>query len=199
MEKDSLLLLFAVFTFLSSIFGIVGTYGSILEFSNFMTGHPIEEGVINLSVMEVLSLNFTNSSINFGPGNVTGGFQFATIDTLGNVSNGSWIPTTKRFVVKNVGNKELLVYLRSGKSSDQFIGGSNPSYNKTVSAISGGYVGCDDATIEDEGSNVEICSCFMTGKEISIDLELVIPSDSNIGLLEDLIILTYELGEVCDD
>ena len=205
MEKDSLLLLFAVFTFLSSIFGIVGTYGSILEFSNFMTGHPIEEGVINLSVMEVLSLNFTNGVIDFGPGNVTVGISTgALIDTLGGVANGSWSPTTEKFRITNIGNTNLTLNLSSGKTADEFIGGGSkvlPSYKFNLTSSDGTADGCKGVThgvfqdfpiAEGSPSPIQICSIFSVGENITIDLQLRIPEDSKTGLLEDSISITYE-------
>lgn len=209
MEKDSILLLFSISIFLFSISGIIGTYSSILEFSNFMTGNGIEEGVINLSVADVVSLNFTNGVIDFGPGNVTEGAPSALIDTLGGVANGSWTPTTGRFRITNTGNTNLRLNLSSGKTANEFIGGEkicaggnctlyNPSYKFNLTASisgckpGGGFNLGTFQEVNKTPDSIAICTYLLPGENITIDLQLRIPDDSKIGILEDSISITYE-------
>ena len=199
MEKDSLLLLLSISIFLFSIFGIIGTYSSIVEFSNLITGHYIEVGVINLSVTDVASLNFTNGVINFGPGYVQAGASFAVIDTLGGVIDGGWNSTTTRFEITNLGNVNLTINVSSGKTAAIFIGGNNPSYKYNVSEGNSGV--CDPpagfslGTFYEVNTTLdsrEICNTFLPGENISIDLQLTIPSDSDVGILKDSISIIYE-------
>ena len=170
-----------------------------------------DTGKVNLTVSTNLMIEFQSAYelIAWGNGyvNITGGSDFAILDTATNeVSNGTWVNTTaKGFVVENIGNVNCSLYIRMGKNNVTFIGGSRPSYKYNVSNNETGS--CTNSTdfllsawnevntTADYGT--KICDKFPfedTRDQIKIDIQLVIPSDSRTGLLEDIITATAEIA-----
>ncbi len=153
----------------------------------------------NITILSISSLNFTVNSINFGSGSVYYDSSNATIDTKGNVSGGNWSATTDGFVVENIGNTNLKVYLGSGKTALEFLGGTSPGYFFMISDEEiGSCVEKTDAfqawtAVNTTGSGTEICSSMNFSGEsdtIRIDIKLAIPSDALIGERTDIFTVT---------
>ncbi len=155
-------------------------------------------GTANLTIVSVVNINFTISNISFGSGSVTLGSNNATIDTLGNVINGNWTPVTEGFILENLGNNNVTLYLKSGKTAAQFLGGTGPSYQYNVTNNETGS--CINATgfslglwtdVNTSGDGDLICNPFgISANSINIDLKLVIPSDARIGSQSDVFTAT---------
>jgi len=139
--------------------------------------------------------------VDFGSGAVAVGSDFATIDTLGNVVDGNWTATTTKFFVTNVGNTNVTMNLSSGKDADTLLGGNasissyqyNISNNNTGACVPPAGFSLD--TFYEVNATPDaraICDYFLPGQNITIDLKLVIPKNSNLGALTDALSITYQ-------
>jgi len=198
-ERDDYFIFASGLSLFISMFFFAGAFGSIDEYENLITGNVVDVGVINLTVSSSVLLNFTNASINFGSGSVDSGQSSATIDTLGVVIRGNWSSNLTRFLIINLGNENLTINVSSGKTASSFIGGTSPFYEYNVSDF--GRDICDPPSGFSLGTFYEInatvsnsrrvCDTFESRENITIDLNLTIPSDSNTGILSDTITISY--------
>ncbi|MCH7850627.1 MAG: hypothetical protein IH845_03225 [Nanoarchaeota archaeon] len=198
MERDDYFVLGSTALFLFSVVSLVFALNSIGEYKILFTGKAVDSGFVNLSISSLVLLNFTDDTINFGSGSVNLGQVSATIDTLGSVINGNWSATTTRFLITNLGNENLTINVSSGKTASSFIGGSSPGYRYNVS--DGGKDICSppsgfslDTFYEVNASpdSQRVCDVFESLQNITIDLSLIIPNNSNIGVLSDTISISY--------
>lgn len=161
-----------------------------------LTGYATttDTGIINITISQTVSINFTIDNINFGSGSVNIGSDNATINTLGNVINGNWTSVTQGFVLENIGNSNVTLHLKSGKTPAGFLGGTNPSYQYNVtnsesgSCVSGDIVLGAWNNVNTISDGDLICSVFgfiSNANAIDIDLKLVIPSDARVGASSD--------------
>jgi len=201
MGRDNYLVFTALLVFSFSLFNLASTYNLIINFGSAVTGFATDSGVVNLTVGSVVSINFTNASVNFGSGEVNSSATFATINTLGSVVNGTWAPETLKFLIINLGNENATLNFSSGKNASTFIGGnvSIASYQYNVSNVETGAcvppAGFSLGTFYEVNTTPvsrEICADFLPGKNITIDIKLVIPDNSNLGILTDTVTITYE-------
>jgi len=202
MEWDNYLVFGSVVIFLFSIASLFFAFESIEEYQILVTGNAVDNGFVNLTISSLASLNFTNDTINFGPGTVTFGALSATIDTLGNVTNGNWTAINTRFLIINLGNENLTVNVSAGKSASSFIGGNSPEYKYNVS--DGGKDICSPPNgfsldtfyeINISGDSRRVCDTLQSLENITIDLRLVIPNNSKVGMLTDTITISYESSD----
>jgi len=85
-------------------------------------------GDVNLTIEAVVNINFTTANITWGLGSVTPGETVASLDTAaGSVTNGNWTANSAGLILENIGNQNVSLELKSGKSATNFIGGSNGS------------------------------------------------------------------------
>lgn len=154
---------------------------------------------INITINEIVSINFSIDNINFGSGSVNIGSDNATIDTLGNVISGNWTPVTQGFVLGNIGNTNVTLNLKSGKTPVGFLGGTNPSYqynvsnNESGSCVQGNIVLDTWNDVNTTGDGDLICNPFkfsVGANSISINLKLVVPSDARVGSSSDIFTAT---------
>ena len=154
---------------------------------------------INITITETISINFSIDNINFGSGSVNIGSDSATIDSIGSVVGGNWTPVTQGFVLENIGSNNVSLDLKSGKTSAEFLGGTNPSYQYNVTNLESGS--CTEAgitlgvwnNVNTTGDGDKICSNFKFIDEndsIRIDLKLVIPHDARVGSSSDIFTAT---------
>ena len=184
--------LFFVLSFMISLF----SPEMEISITGFAT-QDTQEGIVNLSVNETFMVDFIQSSINWGVGEVAE--AEAILDSYaGTVSGGSWGAVSEGFVIKNVRNGNVSLKLQSGKDADSFIGGTSPSYQYRISNRD------DSACIPPSGFELNkfydvntsdfgtlICDKFLPGLEIEVDLKLVVPSDSDKGSLSDSLSVTF--------
>ena len=128
---------------------------------------------------EVLLVNFTVDSIDWGTGSVNANASFAVLDSLGNVTNGNWDEVDSGFVIENLGNINLSMNFSSLKNAENFIGGTNPSYQYMVSDIDAGActppAGFSLGSFYEfpgAGTSVLICDNFAAGRSIKFNLKI---------------------------
>ena len=172
---------------------------SLFSLGMSFTGRATDSGIVNITIANTVSINFTIDSINFGSGSVNLGSNSATIDTLGNVVSGNWTPVRPGFVLENIGNTNVTLDLKSGKNAEQFLGGTNSGYfyrvtnNKTGSCVQGDIVLGTWNNVNIAGDGDLVCDSFgfaLNANAINIDIKLVIPSDARIGVQSDIFTAT---------
>ncbi|MFA5061091.1 MAG: hypothetical protein WC494_02145 [Candidatus Pacearchaeota archaeon] len=198
MEKVNFFFFLSVLLFIFSLLSLANTYKSLAELGSF-TGKAVDDGEINITIEEVAMINFTIDSINWGTGSVFSNASFASLDTLGDVSNGTWTPVESGFIIKNIGNLNISLSFTTGKNADSFISGTSPSYKYMISNIDegacvppSGFNLSEFYEIPSPGTPVEICESFSVGSRISFDLAIQIPQDSLIGNLSDEVSVSFE-------
>jgi hypothetical protein len=163
---------------------------SLLNIGVRLTGKATSAS-LNVTVSSKVQINFTTNNISFGFGSVTSGNN-ATIDTLGNVINGNWTPTTTAFVIENAGSVNVSLELKSDKNATTFLSGTDPAFRYNVSEIEANSC---NATINlgqwydvnTTGDGTMICNPFdytNSRDSIRVDIRLVIPTDSSKGDLQ---------------
>ena len=201
MKTENLLLVVAVIAVIVSVIGAGLTYDSVTTLRQWITGFATDAGTINLSVGSQALINFTTNNIDWGAGNVTEGMSQALLSTAdGTNANGTWGSVSQGLVVENIGNQNVTLNVTFGKTADDFIGGTNPSYQYNITNSEA------DSCTANAGFNLDtwnesttittaVCDDFHYGQgedEITIDIKLVIPQDSDTGALGDTVTLTYE-------
>lgn len=209
MNQDNLLLTIAIVSVIIVIASAGITYNSISTFKQFITGFATESGNVQVEIISSAAINITSAAgetgsktINWGPGAVATGQDYAIIATNGTLQNvdteNNWTNITGGFVIQNIGNVNVTLSVTSVNASD-FIGGTNPlfQYNLTnsepnsctfESGIEGQYVDFSD-------SATPVCSSFKpnpTNDTINMDILLKIPSDAPPASLDTSVTLTYE-------
>ena len=194
MMGDNVLLFVSAVIFVLAVASTVSMFGAINDFS--ITGFATANGSVNVTINNLTSLNFTTSEINWGSGAVDVDSVWATLDTTGNVVNGTWSTVSSGLVIRNSGNVNLTLNLSTGKNADSFIGGVGASYQYNVSNID--VDACETPagfsldSYYDAGNNTLICDYFEPNGSIRIDLKLRIPVDSSLGILSDVATIIYE-------
>lgn len=200
-KTDNLILTFAIIAVAVSVIGMGITYGYLSLFRNKITGLATL-GIVNLTVEESVTINFSTDTIDWGSGRVNDGLDNATLNSANSgssVTGGNWTTNTAGFVVDNIGNTNVTFSLNSGQNAAGLIAGTaggGPEYQYNVSnvdASSCSFNGTEGVFL-DANTTVQIfCDIFDStdGKDsIRIDLRLVIPSDSATGALNDTIMAT---------
>jgi len=152
---------------------------------------------VNLTVSSNAKINFTVNNVNFGNGSVTSGNN-ATIDTLGNVINGNWTPTSTAFTIENAGSVNVTLDLKTDKNATTFLGGTNPAYKYNITDIEAGS--CNSTLNQSQwyevnitGDGTLVCNplYFSDSQDsIRVDIRLIIPSDSQKGDLQSIFTAT---------
>ena len=181
------------------------TYYSIASFKQgLLTGNAVANGTIYINITSSAAINFTNSIINWSNGTLTSGASYALLSTSGPnyVVNGTWVPVTNGFTIDNIGNVNLSINIRSGKTNASFIGGTGPIYKYNVTNIeTGSCVASPGFTlgqfydVNTTGVGTPVCgnlSYVDTRDSIRIDIMLGIPYDApaTSSLLTDQIQVT---------
>jgi len=163
---------------------------SLVSFGIQLTGKATDDAVVNITILQTVSINFTIDNIDFGSGSVNLGSDSATIDTLGNVVDGNWTPVTQGFQVENIGSINLTLNLKSGKNAATFLGGTGPGYQYKITDNEAGSCIQADVPLDTwkevntTGDGDLICNPFgflEDANSVNINLRLIIPSDARIG------------------
>lgn len=204
MNDNSLITLALIALVVSAVaagYSYINSNGGITGFAG--AGGAIQTATVNITITSAASINFTTDNINFGSGRVADGYMSATLMTpYGNV-NGNWTNTTTGFILQNIGNMNVSLSLKTGKTAQTFLGGSAPSYQWNVSnlAVAGETWACLNSTsgidannlsifrdVETAGNGAVICPTFQyidTNDTLRIDVKLVVPVDAPPGTLGD--------------
>jgi len=217
---DKFILGLAIAALVVSVIGAGVTYKSLSSYQeNWFTGYATTttNATVNLTVITSVAINFTNDNINFGAGRHDIGADNATLITQPKTNNsgGNWTNVTRGFILENIGNVNVSIYIMTGKSAATFLGGTNPQYqyNVTPVADNGDVIlplgnTCTNSTGHNQTlltSWLDVNNTFLgsvrgqegsytcanfsyqdTYDELRIDLKLVVPSDSFTGALGDI-------------
>lgn len=156
------------------------------------TGYVVTDtSVLNVTITPTAAINFTSDFINFGAGSVNLGSSSATLDSGQTAAvGGTWTYSAQHFVLENIGNVNVSLKLKTGKTAAQFLGGTNPSYKYKIVGNEGSGASCTGGyasswtEVSTSGSGDTICDAFRVASandEITIDVQLVVPSDSDSG------------------
>ena len=198
MGKDNFLFIVASLAILVSIGGLISSYGSLVDLvhSDITTGYVTNTGFVNVTIQDNVNISLTSDDVNWGAGMVDDGETNAIIDTEGRVDRGNWTALNEGLVIKNMGNVAVELFINSNKNATEFIGGINSSYQYKVTNVEDGACtapeGFNLGTYYDiNSSEIKVCSSFVKNKGVNVDFKLVIPSDSDIGILTSTITATY--------
>jgi hypothetical protein len=188
--KDySILAYFSIAVIVASLF-FLG-----LQFTGYATS--TDEAIVNVTISSTTAINFTTDFIDFGSGAVTTGSDNATLDTDGTIIGGSWGAVSSNFTLENIGNTNVNLSLRVGKSAQDFIGGNNPSYeykyanNEVTSCVNSTTMAVWTST---STSDTYLCSFFnaLDGNDtINIGVRIVIPSTATGAKTDTFTALLY--------
>lgn len=147
-----------------------------------------DTATVNVTISDLVSINFTVDFIDFGDGAVDGGTGGARLYTNGTVIDGTWSFSPTYLVLENIGNVNATINLSSSKDADSFIGGTSPEFKIIVSNKSGeesACIGGSAGTYTEIGtSNITICAPLQSNStvdEIDINVQLFIPNDAVSG------------------
>ncbi len=153
-------------------------------------------GVVNVTIVQNLVINFSSDQIIWGRGAVDAGKSFAILDSASNVIaiNGTWNrsnsnsgttpgegdgkTTPSGFVLNNIGNIKANLYLRTDLNATTFlVGGTSPSYQYNVT--NSGGIGCPvgNQTGSTYGSYVDV-NITSPGTKVCNMFEFVSPNNA---------------------
>jgi len=199
MGRVNFLNVVALLAIVISIGGLISTYGSLVDLvqRSSITGDATNSGFVNVTVSTSVNVTMTSDNVFWGAGMVDFGETNATIDSEGNVERGNWSVLNEGLVIKNEGNVDTVLSISSNKNAEEFLGGTAPSYQYKVTNVDDEacipLAGFNLGTYYDINSTVtQVCSSFTVSKSVNIDFKLVIPSNSDAGILSSTITATYE-------
>ena len=198
MTENNTVLVLAVLAVIASLAAAGFSYYSLSE-SPKVLGFATSTGTANLTVDSSLEINFTDASINWGAGKVDTNKGFAILDSEGTVFQGNWTQQNNALGLDNIGNINVSLHLKSGKTAATFIGGNNPSYKWKVtnngpgscSGASGAFGSYVD--VNTTGIGTLFCNQFGYQNNVNsiyVDINITVPYDSQLGALSDVITAT---------
>jgi hypothetical protein len=193
MAENNTILVVAVLAVIASLAAAGFSYYSLSNggVSGFLSN--TDAGTASLTVNEVLEIQFTDSTVDWGAGRVDTNNSIATLDTAaGTVENGSWAPESTGLTLENSGNEKADIDLASTDvDAAGFIGGTGASYMWKTDGTN-----CDSGAIDDYteiSTNAAACVGlnFVAGSNtMRADIKLVIPYDATNGAKSDTITAT---------
>jgi len=197
MAEDNSVMVVAILAVIASLAAAGISYYSAISVVPKISAYASSEGTANLSVESLAIINFSDANINWGSGKVDIGKTHAYLDTRsGTVTNGNWTNETTGLVLDNIGNVNVTLALKVGKTPAEFLGGTSPAYKWLVRDVDSGA--CVNTTALDVFTNTattDTTFCnplqFYENKNtIRIDINLSVPYDSHKGALSDVITAT---------
>jgi len=210
MNSDNLLLIIAVVSVIVVLVSSTYTYNSISTFRNFLTGFAVEEGYVQVEIISAAAINITSAggelgskTINWGPGAVAPGADFAILATNGTVFQSdptyTWTMINGGFIIQNIGNVNVTLSITSIDATN-FIGGTDALFQYNITnakpdscVFETGIV--ESTYIDFSDIATPVCSSFNSNPErdtINMDVLLRIPRDAPPGALDTTVTLTYE-------
>ena len=215
-SSDKLLLWIAIVSILLSFIGLIVAYSSVVSHrGGLFTGFAVENtsiGTVNLTVQNVLLINFTTWNIDFGSGALVAGADQGNLTSTAQNNEGvtGFNEVDTGLILENIGNLNATLFMVFEKNASDFLGGTRPSYKFNITNVEEGscvvnhpnftlgewYEVNDTAQLNISDNGIRICDVFWyssTNDTIRIDIQLGLPSDSQTGNLGDRII-----AGVCD-
>lgn len=206
--KQNILLLIAIVAVVITVINFYSVITKIADFRVAITGLAGTLGYVNVTVNTQVAIEFTNDTLNWGPGivNTTGGWTNATLTTnvtSAYVTGGNWSNSGKRgLTIENTGNLNATLSLNSSQTAVQMFGGTaaRQAFQWNITSVKGtGVAGsclndsCSGtpstiATWSDVNTTTgqTVCDCIPwepTKDLISIDILLRVPDDAtNVNL-----------------
>ena len=147
-----------------------------------ITGYAVDTAVVNVTVTTSAAINFTTDFIDFGTGSVNASKAGATINTEGDVFNGTWAPLMTPLVLENIGNVNVSLALSSSENASELLQGTNPSFKVKVTDKSGETGACVTPGASDYTElttvNLTVCdslSFIDSMDEVDINVQFFIP------------------------
>ena len=180
-------------------------YSKVSELTGFGTS-----GYVNLTLATIVSVNFTQDTINWGAGSITTGQNNASLlvtDGGATVTRGNWSTTgMKPLAIENIGTVNVTLQISADKNATGLLSGSagNRRYQINVSstdagACNGGAVNnvsiWVDPNLTSPGDNYCTQLGFLdTQDQVNISLILAVPYDGNTGTLSSTITATASVA-----
>ena len=198
MKTNNIIAICAVIAIAIALLNISVTITKISNLKEKITGYATEIGRVNITIVQVVALNMTNSSMNWGEGIITPGGDNATLYTVQDiapvVSGGNWTAATNNvaaFRLENIGNNNVSLTLQAGLTAHELFGSrssTNEEYKWNVTNALPGS--CNGGNFSVEGNKfVDVnttwgetfCDDFgyvATANALYIDIWLTVPFDS---------------------
>jgi hypothetical protein len=176
-------------------------YSKISELTGFGTS-----GYVNVTVATIVSVNFTQDTINWGAGSIGIGQNNASLlaaDPGGTVARGNWSTTgIKALSLENLGSTNVTLQIASDKDAATLFGGSAGNRRYQLNVTSSDVGSCNGALVNNLSLWVnpnttapgdQYCSqlgFIDTQDQINISVILVVPYDGNTGILSTTLTAT---------
>lgn len=176
-------------------------YSKISELTGFGTS-----GYVNVTVATLVSVNFTQDTINWGAGSITTGQNNASLlvtDGGATATRGNWSTTgIKPLAIENIGTVNITLKISSDKNATGLFAGSagNRRYQINVSntdaaSCNGGAINNLSLWVEPNLTSPGDQYCTQMGyldtqDQVNISVILVIPYDGSSGALSSTLTAT---------
>lgn len=197
MKTNTLLAVCAVVAMIVALVNISVTLVKVSQ----VTGYATATGTVNLTILQIVEINMSNGSIEWGHGRVSSGQSNATLNTngvdgVGTVTNGNWTTTGQLgsapgFILDNVGNVNASLKLETDKNANDLFGSrtaTHETYEWNVSqrlanSCSGGNSSLLNKFVDVNKTpdSTTFCDDFnyeTNANSIIIDILLTVPADS---------------------
>ena len=202
MKSEDVLVVVAVLAVIVSFVGLGFTYSSVMSYKNLLTGFATDTGTVNITIDTNTAVNFTTDNVDFGSGAVDALKDFAVMSTESscsgdNCSTNSW-DQPSAFVIENIGNINVTANVSFSTDADGLLAGSSPEFQYKMSeTTTDSCVGTLSAGTYRDANTTETSVCDNFGfydddDELSMDIRLLIPYDSNTGDLGAVVSFNYE-------
>jgi len=206
-NTNNLIAVLAIIVVAVALINLYITFMKVSDFNEKLTGYA-SLGYVNITISSTVSLNLTNSSADFGAGGVNSTCSKATLTTRGKtfptIVCGNWSaqPASGAYahgiVIENNGNVNCSLTAGGGTAA-AFIGGTGSAYEWNFTLSEAGS--CSGGTLTQNifrtanitATPASLCTEFSpldAGDEVTLDINITIPTDSNIGVLSDTITIT---------
>ncbi|MEK6918586.1 MAG: hypothetical protein AABW73_00965 [Nanoarchaeota archaeon] len=183
------------------ILNTIISYNLPQSFIKGLSGLAGSEGYVNITVETIISVNFTQETLNFGPGSIDDGQSNATLETSGpSVLRGNWSTSgMSGLVLENIGSRNVTLTLSTNKNASSLFGGSqghrrymwNITSNETGSCSPGALSNSTFRNVNTSGYLFCEQLGYLSDQDtLRIDFLLTIPYDGNSGILSDTITAT---------
>lgn len=205
MKTTNILMFIAVITVVFAAISLAVTINKIGDFKA-LTGFATDTGTANLTIESLASINFTTDNIDWGSGMVDTEETLAYLDTKDNsVTNGNWTATGTGLILENIGNVNVSIDIKAGKTAATFLGGTSPDYEwRFEDSLEAGSclnsTGGTDALpldtfydVNTTSPGTRVCEIFqfVDGTDsIKIHLNLSVPYNAITGARGDIITAT---------
>lgn len=175
------------------------------NFIKGLVGFAGSDGYVNITISATASVNFTQSTLNWGAGSLNDGVGNATIETsTPSVARGNWSTSgVSGLILENIGTTNVTLTLKTNKNASTLFGGdaSNRAYKWNVTSNEAGS--CNPSTLSNSSfrevntSGYQFCNQlgFLDNQDtVRLDLLLTIPYNGNVGVLTDTITATITVA-----